>query len=152
MSQELPRRKQVVTQDRSKVLRETEQNPFEDDEEDAKPPPPAVAAPVPSHSRSTSLVTAQNSSSRSSTPTSFFSSSTKSKKDKKKKKGKAFNLEEEKETMKTCIAESSVASTNLLNALKLINREHEQISENKNAVHHFDNCKLLRRKILRYVS
>jgi len=54
--------------------------------------------------------------------------------------------------MKNCIAESSVASTNLLNALRLINREKEQISENKAAVHHFDFCKLLRRKILRYVS
>ena len=53
--------------------------------------------------------------------------------------------------MKNCIAESSVASTNLLNALRLINREREQISENENAVHHFDS-KLLRRKILRYVS
>jgi hypothetical protein len=82
---------------------------------------------------------------------SFFSSSSKFKKEKKKKKGKAFNLEEEKETMKNCIAEASVASTNLLNALKLINREKERISENKNAVHHFEFCKLLRRKILRYV-
>lgn len=54
--------------------------------------------------------------------------------------------------MKSTIAEASVASTNLLNALKLINREKERISENKNAVHHFDFCKLLRRKILRYVG
>lgn len=73
-------------------------------------------------------------------------------KDKKKKKGKPFNLEAEKETMKNCIAESSVASTNLLNALRLINREREQISENKAAVHHFEFCKQLRRKILRYVG
>ncbi|KAH8789013.1 VHS domain-containing protein [Hyaloscypha sp. PMI_1271] len=145
---ELPRRKQVVTQDKSKVLRETEQNPFEDDEEETPPPAPA---PVASHSRSTSLATGQSASPRSSTP-SFFSSSTKSKKDKKKKKGKAFNLEEEKEAMKSTIAEASVASTNLLNALKLINREKEQISENKSAVHHFEICKLLRRKILRYIQ
>jgi hypothetical protein len=54
--------------------------------------------------------------------------------------------------MKNCIAESSLASTNLLNALRLINREREQISENENAVHQFEFCKLLRRKILRYVS
>ncbi|KAE9380581.1 hypothetical protein N431DRAFT_432859 [Stipitochalara longipes BDJ] len=148
---ELPRRKQVVTQDKSKVLRETEQNPFEDDEEETPPPVPAPA-PVASHSRSTSLVTSQSASPRSSTPSSFFSGSNKSKKDKKKKKGKAFNLEEEKETMKSTIAEASVASTNLLNALKLINREKERISENKNAVHHFDFCKLLRRKILRYIQ
>jgi len=81
--------------------------------------------------------------------------SKKSKKDKdkkgNKKKSKPFNLEAEKETMKNCIAESSVASTNLLNALRLINREQERISENKAAVRHFEFCKLLRRKILRYV-
>jgi hypothetical protein len=53
--------------------------------------------------------------------------------------------------MKNCIAEASVASTNLLNALRLINREREQISDNAAAVHHFEFCKLLRRKILRYV-
>lgn len=53
--------------------------------------------------------------------------------------------------MKSCIAEASVASTNLLNALRLINRELEQISENKVAAQQFDACKLLRRKILRYV-
>lgn len=54
--------------------------------------------------------------------------------------------------MKSTIAESSVASTNLLNTLRLINRESEQISENPAALEHFENCKLLRRKILRYVS
>jgi hypothetical protein len=144
----------VVTQDKSKVLRETEQNPFEDDEDEVPPP----AAPVLTHSRNTSL--SQGQSSRSSG--SFFSPSApvtaskkaaKKDKDKKsgKKKNKPFNLEAEKETMKNCIAESSVASTNLLNALRLINREKEQISENQAAVHHFEFCKLLRRKILRYV-
>lgn len=135
------------------MLQETEQNPFEDDEEEeiTRPPPPT-------HSRHNSVATSQAQSSRATPPPSFFSSSSKdskkSKKDKDKKKGKAkkFNLEAEREVMKNCIAESSVASTNLLNALRLINREREQISENKNAVHHFEFCKLLRRKILRYVS
>ncbi|KAH8684255.1 hypothetical protein BGZ60DRAFT_162784 [Tricladium varicosporioides] len=150
---ELPRRKQVVTQDRSKVLRETEQNPFEDDDEEQPSPP------IPSHSRNTSL--SQNQPSRSSQPSSSFFSPTstvisskkaKKDKDKKKKKSKPFDLEAEKETMKGCIAESSVASTNLLNALKLINREREQISENENAVRQFEFCKLLRRKILRYIQ
>jgi hypothetical protein len=142
----------VVTQDKSKVLRETEQNPFQDDEEDEPSAPSAH-----SHSRQASLASSQAQSSRGSTPpVSFFSSSntgkSKKDKDKKKKKSKPFNLEAEKETMKNCIAESSVASTNLLNALRLINREREQISENQNAVQHFEFCKLLRRKILRYVS
>jgi hypothetical protein len=68
-------------------------------------------------------------------PASLFGSasatSKKSKKDKDKKgkhKQKIFNLEAEKETMKSCIAEASVASINLLNALRLINRETERIS------------------------
>lgn len=154
---QLPQRKQVLTQDKSKVLRETEQNPFEadDDKEDEEPPAPA-------HGRHTSLASAQGQSSnspRSSPQPSFFNQpapaamTKKSKKDKKSgKKNKPFNLEAEKDNMKTCIAESSVASTNLLNALRLINREQEQISENQAAVSHFENCKLLRRKILRYIQ
>ena len=137
-----------MTQDRSKVLRETEENPFKDDEDEE--------SPSPAHSRHTSI---QGQSSRTPvSPISFsdsFSSSSrkvrKEEKKKAKKKSKGFNLEAEKETMKDCIAESSVASTNLLNALRLVNREREQISENQAAVHHFESCKLLRRKILRYV-
>jgi LAS seventeen-binding protein 5 len=152
-NQELPRRTKVVTQERSKVLRETEQNPFEGEDEEDKP--------TPTSSRPTSYAKPDNNFKSSTPPSSsdpFKFLSSKSKKDKEKdkksgkKKSKPFNLEEEKEAMKTCIAESSVASTNLLNALKLINREKERISENQNAVHHFDFCKLLRRKILRYVS
>lgn len=139
-----------MTQDRSKVLRETEQNPFEVEEDNEETPTP------PSHTRNSSV--AEASAGRSS-PGSFFGSGSasaskkaKKEKDKKvKKKPKAFNLEAEKETMKSCIAEASVASTNLLNALRLINREREQISENQAAVQQFDSCKLLRRKILRYV-
>ncbi len=117
--------------------------------------------PVPSHSRQASLATSQAGRRGSAPPATSFGSlalpttSKKSKKDKdkkgNKKKSKPFNLEAEKETMKNCIAESSVASTNLLNALRLINREQERISENKAAVRHFEFCKLLRRKILRYV-
>ena len=151
----------MVTQDQSKVLRETEQNPFEDDEDEVPPPAPAPApVSAPEHSRHTSVSQVGQSNRN---PVSFFSPSApvtaykkaaKKEKDRKsgKKKSKPFNLEAEKETMKSCIAESSVASTNLLNALRLINREKEQISENQAAVQHFEICKLLRRKILRYVS
>jgi hypothetical protein len=134
------------------VLRETEQNPFQAEEDDDIPTPPA-------HTRNSSVVSATAQPSGSSSPSSFFgpgssAASKKSKKDKDKRgkqKTKTFNLEAEKETMKNCIAEASVASTNLLNALRLINREQEQISENQAAVQQFDICKLLRRKILRYV-
>jgi LAS seventeen-binding protein 5 len=157
---ELPRRKQQVTQEKSKVLRETERDPFEDaadeEEEDEEPQRSrsSVAPPKPQ------LRTSPQTSTTKSSSAGFFSSfseptpSKKWKKDKKgdKKKSKAFNLEEEKPKMRTVIAESSVASTNLLNALQFINREQEQVSENAAAVKQFETCKMLRRHVLRYVS
>lgn len=154
---ELPRRKQVVTQERSKVLKETEQDPFEDDE-DEEPEQPASRNETPSPTpAATAPKTHKSKSSSSGFGSSFFGSSTtttKSKKDKKsgKTKRKPFNLQAEKEKMTTNIAESSVASINLLNALQRINREQEQISENQVCLAHFEKCKLLRRHILRYVG
>jgi len=156
---ELPRRKQQVTQEKSKVLRETERDPFEDgadeEEEDDEPQQPSSVAPPKPQFR-----TSPQPSTTKSSAAGFFSSlsdpapNKKSKKDKKggKKKPKAFNLEEEKPKMRTVIAESSVASTNLLNALQFINREQEQVSENAAAVKQFETCKMLRRHVLRYVS
>ena len=54
--------------------------------------------------------------------------------------------------MKVAIAESSIAATNLTNALQSINREQERISDNALAVQRFEICKKLRRKVLRYVG
>jgi LAS seventeen-binding protein 5 len=149
--QELPRRKQQVTQERSKVLRETERDPFADDEDEEEDEPQqssSATSPKPQASppRKTSYAPFPSATKPAETK--------KSKKDKKgdKKKSRVFNLEEEKLKMKTVIAESSVASTNLLNALQFINREQEQVSENATAVKEFDNCKMLRRHVLRYVS
>lgn len=147
---ELPKRKQVVTQERSRVIRETE-NPFGEDEDDqpaspepaqsssSRSPPPSFSTPVTGQINSFSYVS---------------SSKDKKKKDKDKKKSKhrKFNLEAEKDSMKTAIAEASIAATNLMNSLQSINREKERISENAVAVQHFEACKQLRRRILRYVS
>ncbi|XXG95899.1 hypothetical protein Hte_002174 [Hypoxylon texense] len=145
---ELPRRKQVVTQAKSKVLRETEQDPFRDSEDEAEQPPQAspsqasssrqpVTYPQPAQTvQSFSHVKSPSGSG------SFFSSSSKDKKkkdkDKGKRKHKPFNLEAEKDSMKVAIAESSIASTNLTNALQSINREKERISENATAVERFE--------------
>lgn len=159
---QLPRRKQVVTQERSKVIRETD-DPFRDSEDEeekstqpSSPPqasssskPPPVTYPQPTGTvQSFSHVKSQQKHS------SFFSSSSK---DKKKDKGKnktktrPFNLAAEKDAMTLAIAESSIAATNLTNALQSINREKERISDNAIAVERFEACKKLRRKILRYV-
>jgi len=153
--QELPRRKQMVTQDRSKVLRETEESPFDADEDDK--PAPTKSRPV-SYSQPGSLQSSSKSTSATADLSTWSHLSSKHKKDKEKekkggkKKSQPFNLEAEKEKMKSTIADANIAATNLLNALRLVNREQEQISENQTVVGHFENCKLLRRKVLRYVS
>lgn len=154
-SQQLPRRKQQITQERSKVLRETEQDPFEDaadeEEEEVEEPHSSSSRPIPNFTPQSQLKADPPVSASFDNPTSV---SKKYKKDKKssKKKPRPFNLEAEKGKMKTVIAESSIASTNLLNALQSINREHERVSDNASTVKMFDTCKMLRRHILRYVS
>ncbi|KAK6371322.1 hypothetical protein LTS17_009053 [Exophiala oligosperma] len=82
------------------------------------------------------------------------SSSFAPKKDKKDKKGKVkgFNLEREKPNILQAIAASSVASTGLANALKLVNRENERVSDNVEVMKRFETCKQLRRQILRYIQ
>lgn len=142
-------------------MKETERDPFEDaadeEEQEAEPEPSSskhksknsVSSHLPQSGFAMRLADPEPSSSHKSS-----SATKKSKKDKKggKKKPKPFDLEEEKPKMKSAIAESSVAAINLLNALQLINREHERVSENAGALQRFETCKLLRRHILRYVS
>ena len=54
--------------------------------------------------------------------------------------------------MTNCIARASIASTNLLNGLQLVNRETERVSENTEVVARFETCKSLRRQILLYIQ
>ncbi|KAK3384229.1 hypothetical protein B0T24DRAFT_646238 [Lasiosphaeria ovina] len=156
---ELPRRKHAVTQERSKVLKETA-NPFGDDEDEeernpAGPSQPSPAQPSPASRRMASVSGAPFFGPQVTGQVESFSHVGKDKKkkekDKKNKKHKPFNLEAEKEQMKAHIAEASIAATNLTNTLQTINREKERISENQLALERFETCKQLRRKILRYI-
>ncbi|OQU97701.1 GAT domain-containing protein [Cladophialophora immunda] len=75
------------------------------------------------------------------------------KKDKKSKQAKGgFNLEREKPNILQSIAASSVASTGLTNALRLVNRESQRVSDNAEVMKRFETCKQLRRQILRYIQ
>jgi LAS seventeen-binding protein 5 len=141
LEQELPQRKQLVTQARSKVIKETE-NPFGDEDDEPRSPPAGPSRPaVPSPQASGRIESF-----------SYVSKDKKKKeKDKSKGKRKPFNLEAEKEQLKATIADASMAATGLTNALQSVNRERERISENPAAVQRFEECKLLRRKVLRYV-
>lgn len=147
---QLPKKQKAPQQRReqSKVLRETEEDARRDDELEE------------SRSRSASVAAAGEPSSpatlrKSSIPVGLGSASTfgtrKVKKDKKSKK-QAFNLEREKPAILQSIAAASVASTNLNNALKLVNRESKRVSDDPEVMNRFETCKQLRRQVLRYIQ
>ncbi|KAF8422636.1 VHS domain-containing protein [Tirmania nivea] len=73
-------------------------------------------------------------------------------KSKKHQKSAPFNLEKEKPQLIQSLASVSIATTNLTNSLKLINRENERPSENAEVMKRFEACKDLRRTVLRYIQ
>jgi len=148
---QLPKTHKPVQQRReqSRVLRETEEDVQREQEMEMAP------TRSDSHTRfgepsSPSIVRKP-----SSPPITLGQSSTfapkKVKKDK-KSKVKGFNLEREKPAILQSIAASSVASTGLNNALRLVNRESERVSDNPEVMKRFETCKQLRRQILRYIQ
>lgn len=157
LSKQLPQRKKPPRQEQSKVLKETEPGPDTNEDpfssnDDSVSGKGKLEKPV-------RLPTGMPSSSNSASLSSGFSMSSASKpsknkldKQSKKAKLKQFNLEKEKPQLLQTIATSSVASTNLMNALKLINRENKRVSEDSEALKSFETCKLLRRQILRYIQ
>ncbi|KAF1808403.1 hypothetical protein P152DRAFT_405522 [Eremomyces bilateralis CBS 781.70] len=145
---QLPKTRRPQPQ-QSRVVRETEADTHE------QPPSPTAT-----RSRGTSSATVYAGHSRASSSTAPISlgnttppssSIFRSSKDK-KSKAKPFNLEKERHQILETIASASVASTNLVNALKLINRESQRVSENPEVMKRFDTCKRLRRQILRYIQ
>jgi hypothetical protein len=141
LHRQLPRRKKPVRQEQSKVLKETEQ------EAQADP----FAENVPASMESLNVLSSKTASSSTGGLTSSKDSKLKSK-SAKQSKSKPFNVEKEKSRLLETIASSSVASTNLMNALRHINRENKRVSEDPDTLKHFETCKLLRRQILRYIE
>ncbi|KAF2680880.1 hypothetical protein K458DRAFT_421222 [Lentithecium fluviatile CBS 122367] len=148
---ELPRTRRPQPS-QSRVVRENE---AEAERENASSPPPTSPTtsrrnsqpfPPPASSSTPRPITLSSTQSPSS---SIFSS--KSRKDK-KNRGKPFNLEKEKHQLLETIASATVASTNLMNGLQLINREVQRVSENAEVMKRFETCKLLRRQVLRYIQ
>jgi hypothetical protein len=133
---QLPKRKQPATQARSKVLREGAN----------------TTEPPMGHTVSVSAGDGP-----AKTLSSPKQKSSKHKKDKTKDKklsisSRSFNLERERPQILETLASASVASTNLLNALKLVNRETTRISEDAECINRFEMCKKLRHQILRYIQ
>lgn len=125
-----------------------------DEEEDKEKGPGSSSMTSPSSSKQSPIAT-QPPITLGSTSQSLPKKSKKEKENHKKSgknRAKPFSIESEKENMSQAIAGSSIASTNLLNALQFINREHQRVSENEEAMKRFNQCKQLRRRILYYVS
>ncbi|RMZ80906.1 hypothetical protein DV737_g2766, partial [Chaetothyriales sp. CBS 132003] len=159
----LPRQKKPMTaqqrREQSRVLRETEEDVARETAADGRDGRDEA------RSRSGSLVSSPTTGSantlrKSSTPTSpvtlsissTFGMDKKSKKAAKNKGRVLFNLDREKPAILQSIAASSVASTNLLNGLKLVNRETTSVSSEPEVMKRFETCKQLRRQILRYIQ
>lgn len=146
LHKQLPQRKRPPKQENSRVVRETERevqaDPFGNNNY-------KDAAPLPSTQSSSYASPAIASFSQGSglTPVGAPEKSRR-----RKSKSKPFNLDKEKPQLLQAIASSSVASTNLMNALKLINREHKRVGEDPECLKRFENCKLLRRQVLRYIQ
>ncbi|KAL5598625.1 hypothetical protein BROUX41_003451 [Berkeleyomyces rouxiae] len=168
---QLPRRKVAVTRDVSKAVRETE-NPFDDDEdteaESNRPTDPQSSKHRPSASSGGADWPGSSSDqaagpsrptpghTKSSSSSGFWSSRKKDKEKDKSKSGKEkwrtpINVQTERPRIKATIADSSLAATNLLNAMQVVNRETERISENRACKDRFEECKKLRRQVLRYI-
>lgn len=88
---------------------------------------------------------------------SFLRASANKKKQPKKKTQSAspalppVNLVKERPLIQQTLADASTASTNLLNALQLINWERELSTDNKRATECFNKCRRLRKSVLRYI-
>jgi LAS seventeen-binding protein 5 len=157
---QLPQRKKAPSKETSKVLRETERpEETEDEEEDTsrrRGPSVSASSSGPtssSHRRQSSATDFHNTANQLAyTPPALVTSLKKEKKSGKSQKVKPFNFEKEKPQINQVITLASIEATGLLNALKLINREKERVSENINAKRRFETCKQLRRQTYRYCS
>ncbi|PWW71713.1 hypothetical protein C7212DRAFT_360414 [Tuber magnatum] len=144
---QLPQRKRARPQ--PQVLRETSPDPERTTSPDRQPSGSghAPTSPkVPTSPKQSPITIGPSAALTSSSKTHKKSSS------KTKNKAPPFNLEREKPALLQSLANASVASTNLKNALKLINREKERPSENAEVLKRFETCKQLRRSILRFIQ
>ena len=139
---QLPKRKKPMRQQQSKVLKETDNS---EDNSAIRHSVSVATGDGPSTILGSSSKVTPSTSASSKRP---FTS----KKSKDKRRGKPFNLEKEKPELLQTIASASVASTNLMNALKLVNREDQRVSESPEVMDKFELCKNLRRQLLRYIQ
>ncbi|KAG6251418.1 hypothetical protein E4U23_000641 [Claviceps purpurea] len=165
LHRELPKRKVAITQERSKVIQETN-NPFGDDEEEeeaeeraralaqrqeAAVPSSSSASAAPPNTKAQDVWSRMAAAMDGKTKKSSSSASKSGSGHKTRGNNKPFNFEKEKDKMSMLTAEAIITSAALMDCLEVINREAERVSENPTAFQHFTTCRILRRKLLRYI-
>ncbi|EEH43631.2 uncharacterized protein PADG_08451 [Paracoccidioides brasiliensis Pb18] len=138
LHRQLPQRKKPMKQQQSKVLKETELQPDT---------PIGHSVSITAGNGPVTLLSSPTSSRFSKTGRPSLSKTSEDT----SHRGMPFNLEKERPEILQTIASSSMASTNFMNALKLVNREHHRVSEDPEVMSQFEKCKDLRRQILRYI-
>ncbi|KAL7417651.1 hypothetical protein BDY24DRAFT_375610 [Mrakia frigida] len=63
-----------------------------------------------------------------------------------------FNFEKEKPVILQTVASASQSANNLINAIRLVNRERESITENLRVLKYLEEAKASRKKIIRYIQ
>ncbi|OAX84161.1 hypothetical protein ACJ72_01465 [Emergomyces africanus] len=139
LHKQLPQRKKPMNRQQSKVLKETEGRPES---------PIGHSVSISAGNGPSTLLSSPTSSKASKSGRSSISKIAKDR----PHRGKPFNLDKERPEILQTIASASMAGTNLLNSLKLVNRENERVSENSEVMSQFELCKDLRRQILRYIQ
>lgn len=157
LNRQLPQRKKAPSQHQSKVLRETATPAEAPAETPASPRDPLGFSVSVSGGDGPSRTLTDHKAKRKSQPVPIAPASSlpgteQSSSKKSRQRAKTFSLDKEKPAMLQCIASSSVASTNLTNALKLVNREAQRVSEVPEVAKRFEVCKQLRRQVLRYIQ
>lgn len=154
LQKQLPKRKKPVSQAQSKVLRETEreanEDPFGSIDDEITPATGNWDGALSSPTRSSFASSSMPPTNRNATQPK--QSKVKPDKSSKKHKRRKFDMEKEKPQIHKIIADSYIASVNLMNALRLLNREKVRVSEHAETVNRFEVCKANRRQILRYIQ
>lgn len=141
---QLPKRKKPARQQQSKVIKETEE---------PREGPIGHSVSVSAGQGPSTMLSSPSTAKRSAvTLSSGPQPTTGHKKSSSKKRTKPFNLEKERPEILQTLASSSVATTNLMNAMKLVDRENERVSQNEDVMARFETCKNLRRQVLRYIQ
>ncbi|KAL8860481.1 MAG: hypothetical protein Q9178_003140 [Gyalolechia marmorata] len=156
LHKQLPQRKKTTRQESSRVLKDSEpgenEDPFGHSVSVSGGGGPMQSLRRPSASKPSTISSSSSTTGSPSLNPYGQTLAKPSKSYKKSKPAKPFNLEKEKPQILQTIASSSVASTNLMNSLKLINRESNRVSDDPETVNQFETCKLLRRQVLRYIQ